>query len=490
MSTNPFRQTNPPKDQLTRSGESRRVVLDGGRPLNTASELSLDTKIPPSSLDRHVSFASPPVDSTIPAASYPSSPESTRSPPWQSSQPATPNYRAAFQHDPFEDLGRAIEDRTIEEARTNAQGNTRGSTIAYQDPVRDTLSRFAAAPPHLHPQSSIAAHTQPGLAGRQSLDVDAFKRLLLTGERGTVTDSTATQSTYVLNDNSSSTDTISISQSSTAESSSRDTDGTPTLSPGHDRSSSHVPRNEIGTSTSAQRVPPPAPAPRRAKSVKSKPGVVMNSPATSSEPSEVIDTQEAAFKRPPTPPLSRHHSQQVSAFHTSEAIDIPTNLDRRTEHQGVNQRAPPPPLPPGRRQQSSIQRTPSDDTTPTYGNEVETAASLSSRRSSYDRPLPPVSRNSSISTKRQSLGLTNTPPIPPPRRGRGSSRTSMDSFRPSPSDVMSKDTDVENSLSRTGTTQPNVKDRSNLTSSNASSILSELANLQKEVDAARRGSGR
>jgi len=44
MSTNPFRQTNPPKDQLTGFADTRRVVSDGSGPLNTALELSVDTK--------------------------------------------------------------------------------------------------------------------------------------------------------------------------------------------------------------------------------------------------------------------------------------------------------------------------------------------------------------------------------------------------------------------------------------------------------------
>lgn len=62
----------------------------------------------------------------------------------------------------------------------------------------------------------------------------------------------------------------------------------------------------------------------------------------------------------------------------------------------------------------------------------------------------------------------------------------MDGFRPSLATLMGDEDAQENTLMADKSQQSISKDRSGLTSSNADSILAELANLQKEVDAARR----
>jgi hypothetical protein len=74
--------------------------------------------------------------------------------------------------------------------------------------------------------------------------------------------------------------------------------------------------------------------------------------------------------------------------------------------------------------------------------------------------------------KRLSQGLP--PPPPPPRRGRGSSRSSIDTSRPSMASL---------GLSETGGS------RSSTPRSDTRDILADLAALQREVDAARAGAG-
>lgn len=78
------------------------------------------------------------------------------------------------------------------------------------------------------------------------------------------------------------------------------------------------------------------------------------------------------------------------------------------------------------------------------------------------------------------------PPLPPPRKGRGSSRSSMDGFRPSLATLTGDEEAQENAFAIDPAQHSFSKDRSSLTASNSDSILAELASLQKEVDAARR----
>lgn len=424
----------------------------------------------PSSLDRHVTFASPPVDTTIPAASYPSSPESTRSPSWHFATPATPNYRTAFQNDPFEGLGKALgDDQALQQAQVNAQSNT-GYVQAVptqvkgqQHDVRDTLSRFAAAPARKQAQDDALLAIAQELPGRKSLDVDAFKRLLLTGEHVPSPAAESTSASIISDSNSHGSDAAST-----------------TLSHDESRTSSRTyAQNEADP---LARPPPPAPAPRRGKSitVKEKPAISNEESSTLTEPSV-----ERIEKKPPTPPLPRRPGKQ--APEATDQDTVPSSSTAWAPAETAKQSTKPPP-PPMRRQYSIAQRRPSHDLAPTIEEqEPDIHPSVSSRRSSYERPPAPSSRNSSaLSTKRQSLGLP-IPPPPPPRRGRGSSRASTDSFRPSLSDILGIDADQEHLVSASDSRSADQQAQRDLTSSNANDILVKLANLQKEVDAARRG---
>ena len=63
----------------------------------------------------------------------------------------------------------------------------------------------------------------------------------------------------------------------------------------------------------------------------------------------------------------------------------------------------------------------------------------------------------------------------------------MDSFRPSLSSIMGEEDAQENTHVTESSRRSSGKEQRDLDPSNADSILAELANLQKEVDAARRG---
>lgn len=447
--------------------------------------------------ERHVSFASPPVNSTFPAASYPSSPESTRSPPTyfpHTGALATPNYRTAIQSDPFEDLTTdRREDGTLQQAVHNAQNNIAISQppvqpeLPEQSAVWNTLSRFSSAPA----QPPVSSESRPSLPdSRKSLDVDAFKRLLLTGN----TDVGVNQEQQSIrrpapppprnipgsNPSTSGAPETSFSTPSSDTQDSKEIDAkrasfiNSLTQPDKDK----TPLDATG------KLPPPAPAPRRAKTVRSRDISPLPAPLTteSAVPSETVtDGEEKLSKRPPAPPVARRSSQRFPSYKSDDSANTPSPTASPAEPTRPVARPPPPPM----RRQASTSRRPSQDLAPTLEeSESDTIPAQGDRQSSIERPVI-GSRNSSQSIKRASQGLMSPPPLPPPRKGRGSSRSSMDGFRPSLATLMG-DEDGQGNTSFTDKSQPSIStDRSSLTASNADSILAELADLQKQVDAAR-----
>lgn len=429
-----------------------------------------------------MSFASPPVDQTITAVSYPSSPESTRSPPWQWTQPATPNYRTAFSRDPFEDLSRNTgEDEKIQEALQNAQSNTditqTGTVQSQEDAVKQTLGRFAPARRPSSTPDQTASTARVAGSSRQSLDVEAFTRLLLTGD-STRNEPSLKHSANASGDNASSTDTNSVSQSSLFEVPAHTADITPRSSQDYERAT------QPSAGDTAVKAAPPAPAPRRGKSVKVK-DQPQNLGGSLAEPN--YQPARTAAAPPPPPPTARRSNQHVVASSQEDNVEKQKGSETQT---GITAPAlktiPPPPPPPIRRQHSISGSRRSSDLAPTAEEPDQSQLLKSSRQSSTDRPPAPPSRNSSASIKRQSLSAVHPPPVPPTRRGRDSSRSSMDSFRPSLTSIMGGDGDHENSVPEQGPPASGSKETRNLTPSSADSILAELANLQKELDAARR----
>ena len=434
-----------------------------------------------------MSFASPPVDTAISAVSYPSSPESTRSPPpWQAAQPATSNYRTAFQNDPFEGLGQWLGDEhALQEARSNAQNNatTVQSGSSGQAAIQDTLSRFVSAPARAPAAPAPPALPQSAQPTRQSMDVDAFTRLLLTGDKGTAAPAQAKADLRFAPDNSSSADSNSISRSSVSESHSHSIDDTPRSSHEQERPMSDFGATRLDQHTT--KAPPPAPAPRRVKTVKATHLEDDSARLTPrNEQQSTGETKPLRSLRPPTPPMSRRHSHQAQPLKDENILPLTSEANSTIEFPNIHRAPPPPPI---RRQHSAAQRRPSNELESTLEEpDPVVTASPSSRRSSADRPQPPPTRNSSTSVKRQSLGLMQPPPVPPQRRGRGSSRSSMDTFRPSLSSVLGEHHGQNVEFEEADTRRISNQAEASSNASNTNSILAELANLQKEVDAARR----
>ncbi|PKY07739.1 hypothetical protein P168DRAFT_322974 [Aspergillus campestris IBT 28561] len=157
---------------------------------------------------------------------------------------------------------------------------------------------------------------------------------------------------------------------------------------------------------------------------------------------------QSQYKRPPTPPLSRRHSQMKRS---QPAASVKTT--------------------PHRRSVSSTEPS-SSDTSPPLSPGAGTLDNSRTRdvaqrtRTSEDasRPLQPEPRDPSTSAKRVSYG-NSLPPPPPPRRTRGNS--SNPSTRPTSLRSETRAEDEEGFVSPP---------------SNARDILADLTRLQREVD--------
>lgn len=174
-------------------------------------------------------------------------------------------------------------------------------------------------------------------------------------------------------------------------------------------------------------------------------------------PPEVSSPVLPQTKRPPTPPLARRQSQlrpsknALSRSNSARLAQSSTGSGMSTSTRGV-------PPPPPRRQDRII--TPPSDTSLQKGPLPATSGSEYGGEEPASQPLP--SRTPSTSSGKQS----QPPRPPPPRRLRGSSRSSADSAATSlnPSGDVAKTGEEERSTS------------------NANDILADLSKLQREVD--------
>lgn len=192
--------------------------------------------------------------------------------------------------------------------------------------------------------------------------------------------------------------------------------------------------------------------------------------ATGSQPERAMESlrrSQSQYKRPPTPPLSRRHSQMrrsktTHAKPSSSRLSIP-NLD------GESSESPPPSPGAWSLTPSRTRDAPSTEAslgTPLPTEHTGTTSALPGDTSTPSLTSPPVRSGSTKSTKRMSQGNVMPPP-PPPRRMRGSSGQSSDSAR------------------RTSMREPKPGDENEPfvpQPSNAHDILADLSRLQKEVD--------
>jgi hypothetical protein len=378
--------------------------------------------------------------------------------------------------------------------------------------VRDTLSRFASAPRRTTSLHETSHSTPAGKSQRHTLDVDSFKRLLLTGESGLPATNTAIPTVpsnppQLVSDSSSNTDTASLSQPSILESGHQNIEETPRSSYEIDRGDTDIQHDWRSRSgTAHERRPPPPPKPRHGKPISgstnlpfeqfpahqsiyhSSPSLeaaeVSQTPSRDAtpRPQQDDDTElTATKKRPPPPPLARRKSQNKTATRPgmtrsgSSRYSLNSESDEPASPHPANtsKMAPPPPATRrphgGRRPSVDLPSTLEEDDT-----EDDTASIASSR-------TPSASKRISHSA------LGAAPPLPPPRKHRGSNRSSIDSQRPSlsalgmtPSGRSSAEYGIPGSVSDSRNVSGN---------SNATDILADLAALQKEVDNARRSAG-
>ncbi|KAM5480282.1 hypothetical protein McanCB56680_005127 [Microsporum canis] len=340
---------------------------------------------------------------------------------------------------------------------------------------------------------------------RATMDVDAFKRLLLTGNPGT--DGTDD------NKGPSSRETVATEQDKHREQSQsqqqpeKRTQKLPPPPP-KSRRGKAIPRSTESTTESTPARPAEAPvspqAPHNTTSHTKSPassihGAPPPSPlprrqAARSEPSLPANTQH---KRPPTPPLARRHSQmkRSSASATTSRLSLPPNstnpLNRPASlNSATNPKTPPPP--PSRRAgsgnhtdhgstASSIADTASIDTSIQHHHKEESEASP--RHNSHLHP-PSHSHNTPVSA-------SSRPQPPPPRRTTGSSSSAHStdinstSTRRPPSISTEKDSHhlppppppLRKSSRSSNIAEPDVS-----APSNANDILADLSRLQQELD--------
>ena len=405
------------------------------------------------------------------------------------------DYNDAIEVEPLLPPGHGDEDDiAIEQALQNARTNSEITTYkaVQREAVKDTLSRFGSGP-----RKPVAATLEQSKAQKPTLDVDAFKRLLLTGETESqpqITPSLA-QST---SDTSSSADTASLSRRSILENLPQTIEETPRSSIEQDRS------HDSSAYQEGRRKPPPPKSRhgKRIKQITEDPNLVPTSMLQSDSISAIPPSQAPTHsvqvtdsvsqplggldpsdvkKRPPTPPLSRRKStkQPTSRPSLGRSPSSRTSISSIAEAEASqasgsatpSKMAPPPP--PLRRIDSHSSRKASAELPTTMEEGEDDSASISQ--------FPQLS-------KRISLGA---PPLPPPRRNRGSSRTSVDSQRPSLGQLgltgsarasgeyrRPSDASFENASKSDNRSVPDA--------TNAMDILADLAALQREGDAARR----
>ncbi|EXJ94667.1 hypothetical protein A1O1_03064 [Capronia coronata CBS 617.96] len=529
MSTNPFRQTN--RSSLKGSGGSSTPNVPSPDPRGiNSTPLTVDTRVPSTS-QKHVNFASPPAIPISPV-SYPPSPESTRqdlSSPFPSpgatfTFPPPTDYVQALGTDPFaQEASDGEDDAVIGVALENARVNTTitvstttPSQVSKEDAVRETLSRFASGPRRAPGGQPSSVKEQSGSA-KPTMDVDAFKRLLLTGERGAPSSVALARDVMVqgghpvpiqpVSDSGSSADTASISQHSIFEAVALPPDGSPRTSDDLDVHEANEQRVGFRAAPQSKKKPAP-PKSRRGKpliesggeqgptatfdhfidSLTSRESRHISSEnsrpippgADGSPTNENVTTAggvEAHKRVPPPPPLARrksHHAPGKPDLTRSSSAghSVLTDGDTPSSPLSISSTHKLPPLPPARRSTHTGERRPSLD----VAHGTPTTESASIHHAPYHgvtaSPQPSPSLSDTIPPYTNRLSEAHPPPVPPPRRARGSSRSSVETQRPSMTALGLREQRGSNASTRRISTDPN-------------DILADLAALQREVDAAR-----
>lgn len=403
--------------------------------------------------------------------------------------------------------------------------------------VEDVLPATLRSPPYSTGRTSFNRFTMTetnSTNGKSNnpLDVDAFTRLLLTGNAETPSNAnisnygTASYSDTAVN-------TINPTQPKRApyDANSNNADE-PIPSPGQTElngiagitRASTLPVNtestEVQRTSSTRRPKPPPPRSHHGKPIKpaelsnainrdiSNSSTPIGSPtdrhesisfmsaktSTPTTPTESVTGDDATSlhrsssrsKRPPTPPLARRQSQMKP----NSAQSFPERSNRLSlQPRSLGSYLPgplspgmkTPPRPPSRRHEKAMAGVQADTASQTKSSPSQSeSTSLDNALPTDDYASPasssPSSRQTSVSQNLGAPAMTMPPPPPPPRRLRASSKSSNSSAQaiaPTPS------------MSTNKALTDDKDDTSIPESSQAQDILADLSRLQREVDSLR-----
>ncbi|KAG0647106.1 hypothetical protein D0Z07_7083 [Hyphodiscus hymeniophilus] len=436
-SSNPFRRKAPPS---TASAPAEHPSIlshiafqqTHSQPPSDSTN-SLQIEIPKKVLKKVRVQSPPPLSPSIPDSA------STIGDNFQTFAAKPPTTFPRDENDPFDSIS---EDTSEDEAATIPR-QTQAQIPA--NPFQKTLETME----HPEREGPVILPTNVTSPGRASLDVDAFKRLLMTGNAGLgISTPTTTQAVvhHGLGDGGSSTDTSSLSRQTIFEPVQEAHPESPRTS--HEISEPEDERRGADVSTAGRKKPPP-PSSRHGKLIKVElrddhSSIPLASPTTpgSSSSNQYFSLSPAQRSQtdlnkplPPAPARASHESDRESIFDKEAAGKTP---EPPSPSASLRRKTPPaPPL--GRRHSqlvSDSKRTTRSDTSrlsPKVEEEdrssILSAMEIGRPRSNSGRapPPPPTRRPANLrGTSNPPLTSPSTMSLPPIPPGRGPSKSVSD----------------------------------------------------------------
>ncbi|PVH76993.1 hypothetical protein DL98DRAFT_277951 [Cadophora sp. DSE1049] len=427
-SSNPFRRKTPSTLPSAMSHPSTDIQISSQNEHLPPEAASIGQTVLPKKITKKVRVQSPPPPSpstpSIPDSSSTLGEESYKTP---GRPPSPPNPRA---DDPFDSVTSDTSEDEESSRLNKAPANPFSKTLeTMENPDREA------------PISHTANTTT---AGRASMDVEAFKRLLMTGNAGLGTPPAQPPApahvAHALGDGGSSTDTSSISRQSIFEAVQEPLPESPRTS--HEISEPEDDRRGLMSEPSAApRKKPPPPSSRHGKLIKVElrdentpnalqspptPGSITSQHYFSSSPRSQTDLNKPL---PPAPPRASHESERESVFDKESAGKTPEPPSPSSSIRRKN-----PPAPPLTRRhsqmvsESKLTRSNSARLSPKPEEELPRIPLQENRRPSTDSvraPPPPPSRRPGAARGSSHTPLTSpsTVSLPAPPPARGSSRS-------------------------------------------------------------------
>ncbi|KAF2760744.1 hypothetical protein EJ05DRAFT_241265 [Pseudovirgaria hyperparasitica] len=527
MSSNPFRRSQlpsvtsaPPVTFRTGSPEVDGSLDAGRTSLPSDKKKTVRINSPPQSPPTATQAYQDALSDRIPRSSHEGSP-----PPQPFLARSDPQRGEAV--DPFE---RDLSDSELAQENDETTLYARRSSSPISHPAEPTagapLNPFSKTLANIEPvglnstQKETQVDRKPTERMRASLDVDAFKRLLMTGSAVPTSSGTPPRTQSQLGTVAEAGDTSedqSLSRQSTAslhydlvrEESPSTAHQDDLVSESKDRADS------VNESKKPEKKKPPPPKHRHGKPVGPRAPQTVSfsdftlSMTTEHEPVTFTSGPSTDLNKPlPLPPVPAASTRTSSSRETTDSLDqspqtstsaLPTITTEPTSQKKA------PPAPPITRRHSQLRTASKQPETRSRSNSNLTISSQHSDTPSTSMthktapPPPPPTRRpgagastssdiprSSRSSIHSIQASGSLPPAPPPRRG--SSRSSMDVVRPSVealADARRVSSDSKR-FSRSSIDEDAAVDGR----SESVDILAEMARLQAEVDALRQGIGR